>query len=62
VAFTNANAPGRLALSSAMMTSLANFARLGDPNAPGALGVNWPTWPATLIFDATPTQKAISVQ
>jgi para-nitrobenzyl esterase len=62
VAFTNANAPGRLALSSAMMTSLANFARQGDPNAPGALGVNWPTWPATLIFDATPTQKAISVQ
>jgi para-nitrobenzyl esterase len=45
-----------------MMTSLANFARQGDPNAPGALGVNWPTWPATLIFDATPTQKAISVQ
>ena len=26
------------------------------------LGVTWPAWPATLVFDATPTAKAISVQ
>lgn len=59
---TTANRPGRLALSQAMMASLAAFARSGDPNAPEALGVTWPTWPAKLIFDATPTAKAISVQ
>jgi para-nitrobenzyl esterase len=57
-----ANRPGRLALSQAMMASLAAFARSGDPNAPQALGVTWPTWPSKLIFDATPTAKAISVQ
>jgi hypothetical protein len=30
--------------------------------APQALGVTWPVWPATLIFDATPAAKVISVQ
>ena len=60
VAFTQANAPGRLQLSKAMMDSLGNFARNGDPNA-AALGVHWPTWPSTLLFDASPTQKAITV-
>jgi para-nitrobenzyl esterase len=45
-----------------MMASLAAFARSGDPNAPAALGVTWPAWPAKLIFDATPVSKAISVQ
>jgi hypothetical protein len=24
--------------------------------------VTWPTWPSMLLFDATPTAKAISVQ
>ena len=33
----------------------------GDPNN-AALGVNWPTWPSTLLFDATATTKVISVQ
>ena len=64
--FTNvmcseANRPGRLALSDAMMRSVAAFARRGDPNDP-ALGVRWPAWPATLVFDATKTRKAITVR
>jgi len=61
VANSTANRPGRLALSDAMMKSLGAFARHGDPNAPAALGVTWPMWPSTLLFDATPTTKAISV-
>ena len=44
-----------------MMASVGAFARSGDPNAPQALGVTWRTWPSKLIFDATPTAKAISV-
>jgi para-nitrobenzyl esterase len=59
---STANREGRLALSEAMMQSLAAFARSGDPNAPEALGTTWPTWPSMLIFDATPTAPAISVQ
>jgi para-nitrobenzyl esterase len=62
VSFNAANAPGRLALSEAMMRSLGAFAHQGDPNVPPALGVRWPTWPSTLVFDATPAQKAISVE
>ena len=58
---SSANRRGRLELSEAMMRSLAAFARHGDPNAPAALGVTWPVWPATLHFDATPTGKAITV-
>lgn len=62
VSFTQANAPGRIALSQAMMKSLGAFARTGDPNAPAALGVAWPAWPATLVFDASKTAKAIRVE
>ena len=62
IANSTANQPGRLALSQAMMKSLAAFAHRGDPNAPAALGTTWPTWPSTLVFDATLTAKAISVQ
>jgi para-nitrobenzyl esterase len=58
---TTANQPGRLDLSDAMMKSIGAFAYNGDPNTP-ALGVAWPTWPAKLIFDATPTAKVITVQ
>jgi para-nitrobenzyl esterase len=61
IANSTANAPGRIALSQAMMASLGAFARSGDPNAPAALGVTWPAWPATLLFDASATDKAISV-
>jgi para-nitrobenzyl esterase len=62
IANTSANRPGRLDLSRAMMRSLGAFARRGDPNAPFALGTHWPTWPSTLIFNATPTAKTISVR
>jgi para-nitrobenzyl esterase len=61
VANSTANEPGRLKLAQAMMASLGAFARRGDPNAPAALGVTWPQWPAKLLFDATPTDSAISV-
>lgn len=60
-AWSTANRPGREALSDAMIGSLSAFARTGNPNHAG-LGVTWPVWPATLIFDATKTQKQISVQ
>ncbi|WP_427912991.1 carboxylesterase/lipase family protein [Ramlibacter sp. MMS24-I3-19] len=62
VSFDKANAPGRIELSKAMMRSLSAFARNGDPNAPDALGVNWPTWPGALVYDATRTEKAISTR
>ncbi|HYP83037.1 carboxylesterase/lipase family protein [Variovorax sp.] len=61
ISFNKANEPGRLALSDAMMRSIGAFARNGDPND-ASLGVTWPRWPATLLFDATATQKAISVR
>jgi para-nitrobenzyl esterase len=58
---TNANKAGRLALSDAMMRSIGAFALNGDPNDP-SLGVTWPQWPKTLLFNATLTAKAITVQ
>jgi carboxylesterase type B len=61
ISYTRANQGGRLALSEAMMRSIGAFARTGDPNHAG-LGVTWPTWPSTLLFDAAPTAKALSVQ
>ena len=61
VSNSTANQGGRLALSDAMMKTLGAFARNGDPNN-AALGVTWPAWPAQLLFDATPSAKAISVQ
>ena len=60
ISYTRANQPGRLALSDAMMRTIGAFARSGDPNN-AALGATWPTWPATLVLDATPTAKAISL-
>ena len=59
--FNTANRPGRLELSAAMMQALSSFARNGDPNNV-SLGVSWPTWPNKLVFDATPTTKAIRVE
>ncbi|CAN5481637.1 carboxylesterase/lipase family protein [soil metagenome] len=58
---STANKPGRLELSNAMMSSVAAFAANGDPNN-AALGVTWPVYPKKLIFDATLTNKSISVQ
>jgi len=60
ISYTQATLGGRLSLADAMMRSIGAFARTGDPNHFG-LGVTWPTWPARLIFDATPTHKAITV-
>jgi para-nitrobenzyl esterase len=59
--FNNANQAGRLDLSAAMMQTVGNFARNGDPNN-SALGVNWAAWPRTLVFDASPTAKAIRAE
>lgn len=61
IANSAANQGGRLALSDAMMAAVAAFARKGDPNT-AELGVGWPVWPQTLIFDATLNDKHISVQ
>lgn len=58
---TTANQGGRLALSEAMMQSIGSFAKNSNPNN-ASLGVAWPAWPQKLIFDATLTNKAISVQ
>jgi len=58
---SNANKSGRLALSDAMMASIAAFARTGDPNN-ASLGVTWPVWPKTLVFDASLADKVISVK
>jgi para-nitrobenzyl esterase len=58
---STANKGGRLALSKAMMDSLGAFARNGDPNN-ATLGVTWPVWPTVLHFDASLTDKQITVQ
>jgi para-nitrobenzyl esterase len=60
IANSEANKPGRLELSGAMMRSLAAFAQRGDPND-RSLGVYWPAWPKTLVFDASDTEAEISV-
>ena len=61
VIVSDANQAGRLALSDAMVGTLAAFARTGNPNH-AALGVSWPNWPGKLIFDASASAKQISVQ
>ena len=42
--FTKGNRPGREALSSAMMAYVAQFARTGNPNKPGAGLTEWSPW------------------
>jgi para-nitrobenzyl esterase len=59
--FNNANKPGRLELSAAMMQTLSSFARNGDPNN-ASLGVTWQAWPNKLVFDASATAKSIHVE
>jgi para-nitrobenzyl esterase len=59
--FNNANKPGRLELSASVMQTVGTFANSGDPNN-ASLGVAWPAWPRTLVFDATKTAKAIRVE
>ncbi|QTN28612.1 carboxylesterase family protein [Rhodoferax sp. AJA081-3] len=58
---SSANKAGRVALSSAMMASLGNFVRTGNPNA-APLGTTWQPWPKKLVFDATLNQALISSQ
>ncbi len=61
ISFNRANEPGRLALSSAMMRSVAAFARQGDPNH-AALGVRWNPWPGRVLFDADRSAARISAE
>lgn len=60
-AYSNANKPGREALSNAMIASLAAFAKTGNPNTP-ALGATWNNYPEKVVLDATPTQLRIREQ
>lgn len=60
-AFSTANKPGREALSDAMLKSVAAFAKTGNPNN-ASLGVTWGNYPATLVFDASPTQLQITLK
>lgn len=57
---SRANEPGRLALSDAMMRSIAAFARTGDPNNPAVPA--WPAWPGAMVFDASPSAASIHVE
>ncbi len=61
IMFTQTNAPGRLALSAAMVQSLGAFAASGDPNT-AALGTAWPTWPRSLVFDADAAHATIRAE
>jgi len=61
IAFTRANAPGRLALSAAMMQALGAFAARGDPNTP-VLGTPWPAWPRRLVFDADAARAVVRAE
>lgn len=62
--FSQAYAPGRLALSEALWESMRQaigaFTRRGRPNHP-ALGRAWPAWPHALVFDASPAALQISL-
>ena len=66
VIFTDANRPGRKALSDAMMEYLASFARTGDPNLPGSTLPTWLPWSnvpgamKAIVFDARLDALAIS--
>jgi para-nitrobenzyl esterase len=57
-AYSQANKPGREALSNAMIASIAAFVKTGNPNNP-ALGTKWDNWPSTLVFDASASQARI---
>jgi para-nitrobenzyl esterase len=64
--FGNYNEAGRIALSDAMIASLAAFARSGNPNN-SKLGVFWEPWsnaeggPKKLIFDADETSLKVEM-
>ncbi len=60
--FTEANRPGREALSGAMMQYAARFARTGNPNAPGSGLPEWQAWsnaadgPKCILFNVDENQ------
>jgi len=62
VLFTRDNYPGRRALSTAMMSYAAQFARTGDPNRPGSGLPVWSPWsneprgPKCILFDVDDNQ------
>lgn len=63
--FTEKNRPGREALSDAMMSYVAQFARTGDPNEPGAGLTEWKPWsngvdePKCILLDANEDEAKI---
>jgi para-nitrobenzyl esterase len=61
--WSDANKPGRSALSNVMQKSVAAFIRTGDPNN-STLGVTWDQWtptaPHRMGFDATLDQATVS--
>ena len=65
--FTRQNAPGRKALSAAMMDYLAQFARTGNPNRPGSGLSEWTAWtntpgaPRCIVLDASADAARISM-
>lgn len=59
-AFTRANEAGRLALSRAMIQSLAAFAHGGQPGVPGQ--PDWPAWPMLRVFDADAGRVLLRVE
>ncbi len=61
ISFTQANQPGRLALSRVMQNAFGAFARDGDPNE-AALSVAWKPWPNRLRFDADAKVHRLSAQ
>ena len=60
--FTEENRPGREALSAAMMQYAAQFARTGNPNAPGSGLPEWQPWsnetggPKCILFNVDEDQ------
>ena len=60
-AFSDANRPGRMQLSEAMMTTIATFAATGRPYHTGLGTGQWPNWPATLVLDATDQQAQVTL-
>lgn len=65
--FTEENRPGREALSEAIMSYQAQFARTGNPNSPGSPLPEWAAWsnepgtPKCMLFDATVDSLAIAM-
>ncbi len=61
ISFSQANSAGRLDLSAKMMQSIGRFARDGDPNN-ASLGIGWPTWPSSLVFDSSLDRARLGVE